>query len=88
MGVSGIFLDEAGYDWKIIDRKRQNAAVGYIHSLGLSAFLNAFYPQDLFSRENRSGKNPDQIAPVLGERDLFLLESFQIKNGDYEEAAE
>jgi hypothetical protein len=88
MGVSGIFLDEAGYDWKIIDRKRQNAAVGYIHSLGLSAFLNAFYPQDLFSRENLSGKNPEHTAPALDRRDLFLLESFQVKNGAYEEVAE
>jgi hypothetical protein len=88
MGVSGIFLDEAGYDWKIIDRKRQNAAVGYIHSLGLSAFLNAYYPRDLFSRENLVGKNPDHAPPLLDGRDLFLLESFQVKNGAYEEVSE
>jgi hypothetical protein len=88
MGVSGIFLDETGYDWKIIDRKRQNAAVGYIHSLGLSAFLNAYYPRDLFSRENLLGKNPDHAAPLLDGRDLFLLESFQVKNGAYEEVSE
>ncbi len=88
MGVSGIFLDEAGYDWKIIDRKRQNAAVGYIHSLGLSAFMNAFYPRDLFSQENLLGKNPDHVAPLLDGRDLFLLESFQVKNGAYEEVSE
>lgn len=88
MGVSGIFLDEAGYDWKIINRKRQNAAVGYVHSLGLSAFLNAFYPKDLFSRENLLGKNPDHAAPLLDGRDLFLLESFQVKNGAYEDVLE
>ena len=88
MGVSGIFLDEAGYDWKIIDRKRQNAVVGYIHSLGLSAFLNAFYPKDLFSQENLLGKNPDHAAPLLDGRDFFLLESFQVKNGAYEDVAE
>jgi hypothetical protein len=88
MGVSGIFLDEAGYDWKIVDRKRQNAAIGYIHSLGLSAFLNAFYPRDLFSLENLLGKNPDRVPPLLNRHDLFLLESFQIENGAYEEVGE
>jgi hypothetical protein len=88
MGVSGIFLDEAGYDWKIVDRKRQNAAIAYIHSLGLSAFLNAFYPRDLFSAENLSGKNPDRAASLMDQRDLFLLESFQVENGSYEEAGE
>lgn len=88
MGVSGIFLDEAGYDWKIVDRNRQNAAVAYIHSLGLGAFLNAFYPRDLFSRENLRGKNPDRLPPALDGRDLFLLESFQVKNGAYEDVSE
>jgi hypothetical protein len=88
MGVSGIFLDEAGYDWKIVDRERQNAAVAFIHSLGLSAFLNAFYPKDLFSRENLLGKNPEHAAPRLDGRDLFLLESFQVKNGAYEDVSE
>jgi hypothetical protein len=88
MGVAGIFLDEAGYDWKIVDRKRQNAAIGHIHNVGLSAFLNAFYPRDLFSLENISGKNPSGVAPLLDRRDLFLLESFQVENGGYEEVGE
>lgn len=88
MGVAGIFLDEAGYDWKIVDRKRQNAAIAYIHSLGLSAFLNAYYPRDLFSRENLLGKNPDRLPPLLDRRDLFLVESFQVKNGTYEDVSE
>jgi hypothetical protein len=88
MGVSGIFLDEAGYDWKIVDRKRQNAAIAYIHSLGLSAFVNSFYPRDLFSSENLSGKNPDRVPSLMDQRDLFLLESFQVENGSYEEAGE
>jgi len=88
MGVSGVFLDEAGYDWKIVDRKRQNSTVAYIHSLGLKSFLNAFYPKDLFSRENLLGKNPDHLAPLLAEKDLFLLESFQVKNGEYEDPLE
>lgn len=88
MGVSGIFLDEAGYDWKIVDRKRQSAAISFIHSLGLSAFPNAYYPRDLFSLENLSGKNPDRAPSALDKRDLFLLESFQVKSGNFEEVAE
>jgi hypothetical protein len=88
MGISGIFLDEAGYDWKIVDRKRQNSIVAFIHSLGLSSFLNAFYPKDLFSRENLLGKNSDHAAPLLNEKDLFLLESFQVKDGAYEDVLE
>jgi hypothetical protein len=88
MGVSGIFLDEAGYDWPIVDRKRQNFAVASIHEQGLSAFANAFYPQDLFSLEDLHGKNPAHLRPLLDARDLFLLESFQVKNGAYEAVSE
>lgn len=88
MGVSGIFLDEAGYDWKIVDRKRQNAAISFIHSLGLSAFPNAYYPQDLFSLQNLSDKNPGHMPSALDKRDLFLLESFGVKSGNFEEVAE
>ncbi len=88
MGVSGIFLDEAGYDWPIVDRKRQNLAVESIHEQGLSAFANAFYPEDLFSLEDLHGKNPAHLRPRLDERDLFLLESFQVKNGAYEDISE
>lgn len=88
MGVAGIFLDEAGYDWPIVDRKRQNLAVEYIHGQGLSVFANAFYPQDLFSLEDVRGKNPAQLAPLLDERDLFLLESYQVKSGAFEDNGE
>ncbi len=93
MGVAGIFLDEAGYDFAVVTRKRQNMAVGIIHELGLSAFMNAYFLDHLFSLEdnlpytNGSGKNPDHLPPLLDRRDLFLLESFQVKNGTYESAA-
>lgn len=93
MGVTGIFLDEAGYDFAVITRKRQNMAVGIIHELGLSAFLNAYFPEHLFStedklpHENGAGKNPERLPPLLDRRDLFLLESFQVRNGNYESAS-
>jgi hypothetical protein len=90
MGVAGIFLDEAGYDFAVVTRARQNMAVRIIHELGLSAFMNAYFPDHLFSLENNlpyasgSAKNPEHLPPFLDRRDLFLLESFQVKNGTYE----
>jgi hypothetical protein len=88
MGVKGIFLDEAGFDFGVT-RTRQNDIVQYIHGLGLSAFLNAYNPDDLFSDStvplnNAGGGNPDGVRTLLGREDLFLLESFQIANGRYE----
>jgi hypothetical protein len=93
MGVAGIFLDEAGYDYPAVTRERQNLAVRMIHEAGLSAFMNAYFVEHLFSAENRlpnaSGgeKNPKGLAPLLDHRDFFLLESFQIKNGTYDSGA-
>ncbi len=92
MAVSGIFLDEAGYDFPVVTRERQNLAVQISHELGLSVFMNAYFLEHLFSLENdvpyASGleKNPRRLAPLLDQRDLFLLESFQVKNGTYEDA--
>jgi hypothetical protein len=90
MGVSGIFLDEAGFDYPVVTRERQNLAVRMIHDRGLSAFMNAYFIDHLFSVENKPAnangpeKNPKHLVPLLDRRDLFLLESFQIKNGAYE----
>lgn len=90
MGVAGIFLDEAGYDFPVVTRERQNMAVRMIHDLGLSAFMNAYFLDHLFSVEdklphaNGTGKNPKRLPSLLDGRDLFLLESFQVNNGTYE----
>ncbi len=90
MGVAGIFLDEAGYDFTVVTRQRQNMAVRIIHELGLGAFMNAYFLDHLFSLEdklpyaNGTAKNPERLPPLLDQRDLFLLESFQVSNGKYE----
>jgi hypothetical protein len=81
MGVSGIFLDEAGYDWPLVTRARQNTIIRFVHSLGMSAFLNAYQPETLTSMADWSVKNPSREASALTSRDLILLESFPIKNG-------
>ena len=94
MGVVGIFLDEAGYDFRAVTRERQNMAVRIIHELGLSAFMNAYFLDHLFSLEDKlpyadgTAKNPDHVPPLLDRRDLFLLESFQVNNGSYESVPE
>src|SRR5271167_3846268 len=63
-GVHGIFLDEAGNDFGV-DHDRRERIIELIHSLGLSAFVNAFQPSDVFG----DGPTP------LGKGDFFLLES-------------
>lgn len=88
MGATGIFLDEAGYDYGVT-RARQNAAMDLIHRLGLSAFVNAFNPEDVFGSSavplnSVGGGNPAGTPPRIGERDVFLLESFQVRLGEPE----
>jgi hypothetical protein len=85
MGVSGIFLDEAGSDWPIMTRSRQNTAIRLAHSLGLAAFLNAYHPETLTSLGDKS---TTQERSALTTRDLILLESFPIKHGIYLEPSE
>lgn len=89
MGVSGIFLDEAGYDYGV-NRSRQNAVIKVIRKFGLSAFLNAFNLEDLFEAKRvpinkLGGGNPGGEACILGANDLVLLESFQIRNGEFDD---
>lgn len=88
IGATGIFLDEAGYDFGVT-RDRQNAVVEFAHSLGLSVFVNAFDPDDVFAatavRLNAAGGgNPTGAASRLGGNDAFLLESFQVRLGEVE----
>lgn len=92
MAVYGIFFDEAGYDFPVVTRERQNLVVRISHQLGLSAFMNAYFVEHLFSLENKPAyatgleKNPKRLRPLLDARDLLLLESFQVKDGTYEKA--
>ena len=88
MGATGVFLDEAGYDFGVT-RDRQNAVVDAIHGLGLSVFVNAFNPDDVFSPSAvalnaAGGGNPAGAATRLGAKDAFLLESFQVRLGQPE----
>jgi hypothetical protein len=79
MQVSGIFFDEAGYDYGN-DRARQNAAIHAAHARGLRVFINAWKPQDLFDSTS-SGSVP-LIALKSG--DAHLYESFGVMLGKAE----
>jgi hypothetical protein len=77
LGVDGIFFDEAGRDFGVTPARR-TTAVRAAHDSGLSAFMNAFDPDDLFAgRPSTSPRGPDD----LGERDALLLESFAVREG-------
>jgi len=86
MGVAGIFLDQAGYDFGVA-RERQNAVVEFVHGQGLSVFINAWNPDDVFSTATHSTHNPTGEAPLLDEGDIYLLESFQIVLSEYQDTA-
>jgi len=86
MGVKGIFCDRFGYDFGV-SRASQNQLVDYIHSKGLSAFVNAFVPEDAFSTDANATYNPNRDACHLGSNDWYLAESYQIINDVYDEAS-
>ncbi len=68
MGASGIFFDDAGFDYKVT-RDRQNMAINYCRSQDLKVFMNAW--------------NPDDILPILNENDYYLAESFLVGHDKY-----
>lgn len=80
MGVTGVFLDEAGYDYKVT-RERQNEVIDYIHNSGLKVFVNAWNPDDVLSDKDDKGyKNPSHMKSA----DWFLLESWKMGQGEME----
>ena len=75
MGVTGIFWDDAGYDYGV-DRARQADLIGYTHSAGLVAFVNAWDPDDVLAT--------DQGSPTaLSAGDLYLAESHPVASGTH-----
>lgn len=76
IGVAGIFCDIFGYDFGLT-RSAQNDIVDYIHSKNLSAFVNAWNPDDVFAPSGN-------LVTHLGKLDWFLAESYQIINDDYQ----
>ena len=68
-GVQGVFLDEAGRDYGVSHDRREEI-IDIAHREGLSVFVNAFQPADVFDQGTRLTKG-----------DYYLLESFIVRNG-------
>ncbi len=82
-GAVGIFLDDFGYDFQT-SRSRQNEAVEYAHSKGLSVVANGWEPADVFGSDVDATYNPDGFSPSLNSDDYYLYESYQVNTGAYE----
>jgi hypothetical protein len=75
MGIDGMFCDEMGMDYKFPAdtdanwRTRQKSILDHLHSNNLKTIINAWDPDDIFTKES---SNPLSIS----NRDGFLVESF------------
>lgn len=83
MGVAGIFLDRFGYDFAV-SRERQREMLWCVHCKNLKAFVNAWNPDDVFSSAVEPTYNPLGLDTRMGADDIYLAESFQVVNGDYD----
>jgi len=82
IGADGVLLDAFGYDFGVT-RERQNEAVGYAHSLGLSVLANAWFPADVFGAAIDPVANPEGLPGLVGAGDFYLSESYRILDGRY-----
>lgn len=82
LGVSGVLLDQFGYDFGVT-RQRQNAVIQLIHSIGLSVIANGFIVDDVFSPAADPINNPPGEPTLLTHDDYYLFESHQISEGNF-----
>lgn len=80
-GYTGVFLDDAGYDFKV-PRRAFNETVAFAHGLGLKVMINAWHPTDVLEDKVDLLMNPLGIPTALGEGDWVLLESFYHRSDD------
>jgi hypothetical protein len=78
MGVSGIFLDDFGFDYGTT-RARQNQFLDLVHNKSMPAFVNAYNPPDVFSDKNE--KNEIQPSRIQG-NDIYLAENWLYEDGN------
>jgi hypothetical protein len=81
LGVDGIFFDEAGRDFAVTPERRRQAVCA-VHARSLSAFMNAFNPDDLF--DEGPVASTAECDARLSARDALLIESFAVRNGELE----
>jgi hypothetical protein len=74
LGVSGIFWDNASYDWGVT-RRQQNLALNYTRERGLSVFVNAWFPEHILGDCDEEGRPaPSPLRPG----DICLAESWLV----------
>jgi len=96
LGVNGVFLDQAGYDFGTAatnGREALNEKVDFLHRYGLVVFANAWNPSHVLDETNdvsypNSTWNPNLDPSSLGEDDWYLMENFGVTNGSYESASQ
>lgn len=80
MGASGIFLDDAGYDYGVT-RLRQSAIVDYIHNAGMNVFINAWEIDDVLGDlDEAGGISPSRLAAG----DVYLAESWLVGDSAFQ----
>lgn len=80
IGASGIFLDDAGYDYGVT-RARQDEVIDLVHARGMSVFINAWDIDDVLADVDQSGY---PSLSRLGPGDLYLAESWLVSAGTYQ----
>ncbi len=79
MGVQGVFLDCAGFDYGVT-RVKQDQITDYAHSVGLNVFMNAWNPDDISGDLDENGmSNPSSVRAG----DWYLAESWLISDNSY-----
>jgi hypothetical protein len=102
MRVTGVFFDEAEYGFGS-SRQLQNAAIEHAHARSMRVFINGYSPHDVFSTTvlgrvtysagQLQGKLSTEPMNELGARsllnanDIYLLEHYQLLNGNFDEAS-
>ena len=80
VGVTGIFLDEFGFDY-YVSRERQNEIVEYCHNHNLTVIANAWKCEYIFSKQDiyldwiDFHGNPNHLDSALTEHDYILFEN-------------
>jgi hypothetical protein len=87
LGVTGVFMDEAGYDYGV-DRAGFNARVDYIHNTGLAVMANAWNQDNIVGVVEdptylNATYNPSLVPSSLNTNDWYLLESAPINTQAY-----
>lgn len=74
-GANGIFLDDAGFDYKV-SRSRMNEAIRFVHKLDMPAFINAWHPAEVMDSTPHPVYNPKGEKTLINSQDYYLLEDF------------